>query len=184
MIDYIKIDLIFIIKSIYTMSDKSIYFFRTNNNYGFLSNFFPITFCINNIEFSCSEQAFMYFKCKYFEPTNNYLLNSILQEYNPHKIKLLGRKVRNFKESAWSEVKYTIMIKCIRAKFECNEKYKQKLIETSPSKLYEASPYDRIWGIGYDSIQAKRVNPKHYGENLLGKALEEIRAEFLVQNKI
>ena len=163
---------------------NDIYFFRTSGYYGFLSNFFAIVFYINNIEFSCSEQAFIYFKCKYFEPTNNHLLNSILQESNPHKIKLLGRKVKNFREQKWSEVKYTIMLKCIRAKFECNEKYKQKLIETSPSKLYEASPYDRIWGIGYDATQAKNVNSKYYGENLLGKALEEIRSEFLIQNKI
>ena len=163
---------------------KSIYFFRSNNNYGFLSNFFPITFYINNIEFSCSEQAFMYYKCKYFEPTNEFLLNSILQESNPRKIKLLGRKVKNFRESKWSQVKYIIMVKCIKAKFECNEKYKQKLIETYPCKLYEASPYDKIWGIGYDSITAKQVDPKYYGENLLGKALEEIRADFLAQNKI
>ena len=106
------------------MSYKSIYFFKSSDNYGFLSKCFPITFYINNIEFSCLEQAFIYYKCKYFEPTNEFLLNSILQEPNPNKIKLIGNTVKNFRENKWSAVKYDIMIKCIKSKFDCNEKYK------------------------------------------------------------
>tara|TARA_Y100000992_G_C21103361_1_gene413720 strand:+ start:215 stop:730 length:516 start_codon:yes stop_codon:yes gene_type:complete len=160
---------------------NDIYFFATKGYYGFLSNFYAITFYMEQIEFCCSEQAFVYYKCKYFEPSNENLLHSILQETRPQKIKLLGRKVKNFNEYEWNNVKYNIMLKCVRAKFECNEKYKRLLIKTAPRRLYEASPYDKIWGIGFNSNQAKVVDFKFFGQNLLGKVLEEVRSEFIVQ---
>jgi len=156
---------------------KDIYFFTAHGHNGFLSNFFPIMFYIDNIEFSCSEQAFMYYKCLFFEPENKRLLYSILQQSDPRKVKLLGRKVKNFDDVKWNEVKYDIMVKCVRAKFQCNEKYKQLLINTAPRKLYEASPYDKIWGIGFSASQAKNVTPEQYGQNLLGKVLEQVRSE-------
>ena len=70
----------------------------------------------------------MYYKCLFFEPENKRLLYSILQQSDPRKVKLLGRKVKNFDDVKWNEVKYDIMVKCVRAKFQCNEKYKQLLI--------------------------------------------------------
>ena len=43
--------------------------------------------------------------------------------------------------------------------------------------LVEASPYDRIWGIGYTAKQALKVPMDHWAENLLGKILMEVRTE-------
>ena len=43
--------------------------------------------------------------------------------------------------------------------------------------LYEASPYDRIWGIGYEKKAAQQIDPERFGENLLGKALMQVRSE-------
>lgn len=48
------------------------------------------------------------------------------------------------------------------------------LLQTGNALLVEASPYDRVWGIGTTSL-----NPKDFrGENLLGKALMQIRDLF------
>jgi predicted NAD-dependent protein-ADP-ribosyltransferase YbiA (DUF1768 family) len=43
--------------------------------------------------------------------------------------------------------------------------------------LYEASKYDKIWGIGFYGIDAINADKNKFGRNLLGKALMEIRNE-------
>ena len=49
------------------------------------------------------------------------------------------------------------------------------LLDTNTKILYEASKYDKIWGIGFDEDSAIDINPELYGQNLLGKALMETR---------
>ena len=154
-----------------------LFFFRQYGPDGYLSNYYPITFYIDKIEFTCSEQAFMYEKCKCFDGNNEILLSEILQESNPNKIKKLGRQVRNFDEYKWDQVRYDIMVKCLRAKFKQNHVLKEELLKTYPNELYEASPWDKIWGIGYEKHIAVDIDPTQYGRNLLGKALMEIREE-------
>ena len=158
---------------------NALFFFRPYGEDGYLSNFFPVTFSIDNIQFTCSEGAFMYLKCIYFDKDNRALISKIIQESNPNRIKQLGRKVRFFKEEKWNLVKYDIMVKCVREKFIQNIKIKEKLLKTYPNTLYEASKWDSIWGIGYDKENAQKTNPNNYGENLLGKALMKIRDEFI-----
>ena len=155
------------------------FFFRQYGYDGYLSNFYPVSFSIEKIEFISSEQAFMYYKCLVFDRNNKELLSNILQESNPNKIKKMGRSVRNFDEETWDKVKYNIMLKCIREKFSQNHVIKERLIKTYPKHLYEASPWDKIWGIGYDKETAIQTNPNNYGQNLLGKALMQIRDEFI-----
>lgn len=42
--------------------------------------------------------------------------------------------------------------------------------------LVEASPHDRIWGIGMDKTEAMSVTPDRWqGENILGFARMEVR---------
>ena len=78
---------------------NKLFFFRQYGPDGYLSNYYPASFYIDKIEFTCSEQAFMYQKCKYFDGGNEELLSEILQESNPNKIKKLGRKVSCFRTS-------------------------------------------------------------------------------------
>jgi ribA/ribD-fused uncharacterized protein len=47
-------------------------------------------------------------------------------------------------------------------------------METGDRELVEASPEDRIWGIGFTEKDAKE-NGERWGQNLLGKALVEVR---------
>jgi len=90
--------------------------------------------------------------------------------------------------------------KKIRLKFSQNDDIKDKLIKTDNKNLYEASQFDRIWGIGYSAKNAITMNlskqsedkelfsrersskentkdKSKFGNNLLGKALMEIRSE-------
>ena len=147
---------------------------------GCFSNFYPSSFMDNlNTKFNCSEQYFMYKKCQLFNPQNYKLLELILTEKSPSLIKKYGRQVKNFDETIWNQHKYKIMLDGLRLKFSQNPSIKHILINTNTKKLYEASPYDKIWGIGYNAKNALSVDEKLYGENLLGKALMELRAEFI-----
>lgn len=48
---------------------------------------------------------------------------------------------------------------------------------TKDSELAEASPYDRVWGIGY-GVNSREINDKSlWGSNKLGKILVEVREE-------
>jgi predicted NAD-dependent protein-ADP-ribosyltransferase YbiA (DUF1768 family) len=62
--------------------------------------------------------------------------------------------------------------------------FQWKRCNTNPKNLYEASPYNKIWGTGYDALNTLRLinenSQNMLGTNLLGKALEEIRQEFLI----
>jgi ribA/ribD-fused uncharacterized protein len=162
-------------------TDKEIYFYNLQNNFDYMSNFYKTNFLdINCIKYCCSEQYFMYNKCKTFDPNNNILLESILNEKSASKIKLYGRKVQNYNDIIWKEKRYNIMLEALRLKFNQNEIIKQKLINTQPKILFEASKNDKIWGIGFYAKDAIKVDKNKFGENLLGKALMEIRSELCI----
>jgi N-glycosidase YbiA len=64
----------------------------------------------------------------------------------------------------WEEVKYDIMVKCLREKFKI-KMFKRELLSTGHRELREDSPTDFEWGA------------RNSGKNLLGKALMQIRQE-------
>ena len=160
-------------------TDREIYFYNLQNKFDYMSNFYKTDFTDkDDIKYNCSEQYFMYYKCKIFDPNNNILLEAILKETSPAKIKKYGREVRNFNDTIWKEKRYNIMLEALRLKFDQNEIIKQKLIETKNKVLYEASKYDKIWGIGFYYTDAIQIDKNRFGENLLGKALMEFRSKY------
>ena len=162
-----------------------ILFYSHYSVYGYLSNFYPSKFVEDNIEYNCSEQYFMKKKQELFDPNNMVLANKILTNTNPDEIKKFGRQVKNYNDKIWNIKRYNIMKNALRLKFMQNYDIKKKLISTYPKILYEASPYDKIWGTGYnvdDTLQYINQNREYiFGTNLLGKALVEIRDEFINQ---
>ena len=161
-------------------TSDSIYFYGLKNKYSFMSNFYKCNFTDENqINFNCSEQYFMYNKCLMFDPTNQILINKILNENSASKIKQYGRKVGNYNEQIWSKQRYNIMFTALKLKFSQNQDIKQKLIMTGNKTLYEASKYDKIWGIGFYANDVIKINKNKYGNNLLGKALIQVRQELI-----
>ena len=138
------------------------------------SNWYKAFFHFEGETFSCMEQYMMWKKALLFKDED--VANEIMQTNNPKEIKELGRKVKNFNDKKWNEVKYEIVKSGIREKFKQNPQIKRNLLNYVGYTFVEASPFDRIWGIGYDEENAPKNIPK-WGENLLGKALTEICAE-------
>jgi ribA/ribD-fused uncharacterized protein len=160
-------------------TENDIYFYGHKNEFGYMSNFYESSFIEYNTKFTCSEQYLMYYKCIVFDPLNDKLLNLIMKETSPGKIKKLGRQVKNYNDIIWDELRYNIMINGLRLKFNQNEMIKLKLKQTENKNLFEASVFDKIWGIGFNSVRAKSTNKERFGRNLLGQALMQVRQEII-----
>ena len=150
--------------------DKYIFFFGVN----WLSNFFPCQIKYCDLVFSSSEQLFMYLKAKFFKDYK--IADQILKAQTPKKAKKMGHQVKNFDNEQWDKVKEQIMFFVIKYKFDQNITLKNKLLnEEYNNKIFvEASPYDRIWGIGFSEENAIR-NIDKWGQNLLGKIITKYR---------
>lgn len=126
--------------------------------------------------YCCMEQFMMAKKAELFGDKE--ICSQILDCSEPKKIKALGRKVKNFDETIWNEVKYSIVLNGNYFKFTQNPELREFLLDTGDSILAEASPYDGIWGIKMRDTDENIFNPlKWKGENLLGFALMEVRDE-------
>ena len=93
---------------------------------------------------------------------------------HPRDLRTLGRKVPNFSDNIWVAERYAIVLEGSYLKFTENEDLKRQLLETGTRELVEASPRDRIWGIGFGKDRAESVRQR-WGLNLLGNALMETR---------
>lgn len=89
-------------------------------------------------------------------------------------VKALGRKVQGFDEETWVAAREEIVLQGNLLKFQQNAEIKEKLLATGNKRIAEASPRDRIWGVGFGAKNALGQKER-WGLNLLGKALEETR---------
>lgn len=163
------------------MSTKDIniiYFWKpTEVPYGALSNWSLHSY-IDDEENTIltSETGLMLPKCKLFDPTNIKLKQQILESSDPAFIKKLGRQVKNFDQKIWDQKKFQIMVNILKLKFSQNQQLKSLLLSTDMDILVEASPFDKIWGIGLNESQAKIMKIEDWpGENLLGRSLMKVR---------
>jgi ribA/ribD-fused uncharacterized protein len=106
---------------------------------------------------------------------DHYIADQCLITTNPRSVKALGRRVSGFDMSIWAEHRYAIVKHANYLKFSQNRLIRILLINFDNNVvLVEASPYDRVWGIGYSSHNALN-NKTRWGLNLLGKALTAVR---------
>ena len=138
------------------------------------SQWYSCKFVVDKITYHTAEQYMMAQKALLFN--DDEIFHKIMSSKSPKEYKELGRKIKNFSDSKWNENKYQIILKGNIAKFSQNKKLKVFLLNTGTKILVEASPYDKIWGIGLSADQENIKNPLTWnGENLLGFALMEVR---------
>ena len=166
--------------------DKCVFFWgacknaNPNNGYanlhkGCLSQWQKCSFEIDGVSYSSAEQYMMAEKARTFGDDET--LEKILSAKLPGKIKALGREVKGFDGKKWDSIKFKVVVRGNMAKFSQNRELLSFLLGTGDATLVEASPKDSIWGVGLKEGDRDILDPdKWKGENLLGKALMEVRS--------
>jgi len=140
------------------------------------SQWYRCTFTVGENTFTCAEQFMMHGKALLFDDAAS--AKAILAADHPRQHKALGRKVTPFDGAVWNREREAIVRAGNRAKFTQNAELLEKLLATKGKTLVEASPYDKIWGIGLAATDPRAKDPAQWkGQNLLGKILTELRDE-------
>ena len=152
-------------------SDAFHFFWKTNSPY---SQWHPCEFEDKENKYNSTEQYMMYQKAKLFDDAE--IAGEILKSKQPRDIKALGRKVKNFDQQVWELNSEKIVVCGNMLKFSQNKKLFKYIMKSKNKILVEASPTDRIWGIGLTAEDPKALDPnKWLGLNLLGNCLMEVR---------
>lgn len=140
------------------------------------SQWFPCEFEIDGVKYPSAEHYMMAEKARLFNDEEN--LEKILSSSSPALAKKLGRLVKNFDPEIWGKECFEIVFRGNLAKFDQNKAFKEFLFTTGNKVIVEASPFDKIWGIGMRQQNEKIHNPLLWnGRNLLGFALMKVRDE-------
>ena len=138
------------------------------------SQWYDCYFEVDGVQYHTTEQYMMAGKARLFGDEE--VFQEIMAAEKPNKYKKLGRKIQGFEQPLWDAHKYEIVVEGNKAKFSQNPDLKEFLLSTGDAIIVEASPYDKIWGIGMDKEQAlKGTVTQWQGENLLGCALMDVR---------
>ena len=139
-----------------------------------LSQWYPCQFEVEGVTYTSAEQYMMAEKAKLFGDEE--IRAEILNTDDPRMCKALGRKVKNFDKAVWNKEKEHIVRKGNTKKFLQNSALRSFLLSTGDKVLVEASPTDRVWGIGMGKNNPDALDPQKWrGQNLLGFALMNVR---------
>ena len=123
-----------------------------------------------------SEHLFMFIKAMTFKDEE--IAEKILFAPTPKEAKRLGRLVKNFDEATWDTKKVSAMFTAVFHRSMVDQKFKDLILkpEWESLEFVEASPYDKIWGIGLAEADPLAKDSSTWkGQNLLGKCLVELR---------
>lgn len=144
------------------------------------SQWHPSEFVVEGNRFICAEQYMMHGKAVLFGDLA--VAERILASTSPKTHKALGRKVSGFEEQLWRRERERLVYEGNHAKFTQNEALLKALLATAGTELVEASPLDRIWGVGLKAEDPRIQDPSRWrGQNLLGKVLTRLRNDLLAR---
>jgi len=141
---------------------------------GCLSQWWPSAFAVDGVTYATAEHWMMAGKARLFDDPAG--LAAVLAARTPGAAKAAGRAVAGFDEAAWAAARFELVIAGNLAKFRQHDELGRFLRRTGSKVLVEASPLDRIWGIGLSAAHEHAALPSRWrGRNLLGFALMEVR---------
>jgi len=141
---------------------------------GCLSQWWPVAFTVDGVHYASAEHYMMAAKARLSGDTG--AVEEILAAPHPGAAKALGRQVRGFDEQRWAEHRFDVVVAGNMAKFGQHRELRDYLGGTGGRVLVEASPRDRVWGIGLAADDERAGSPERWqGLNLLGFALMEVR---------
>lgn len=138
------------------------------------SNWTWSPFTLDGKTYNCVEQYMMAEKARLFKDER--ALKRIMGTTDPAVQKRAGREVQGFDERRWSSACFDIVLRGSLCKYRQNPALCEKLLATNDLTMVEASPKDKIWGIGLGANHPDATKPgKWLGKNLLGKVLDQTR---------
>jgi len=140
----------------------TIYFYRREDEYGWMSNFWRQSEFVNGIWYKTNEH---YYQSQ--RTINPSVAKCIANAPHAWYAMILGRNLRE-KDMVkdWDSVKVGIMLTGLRAKFK-NKILRDKLLNTGDAIIHENSHTDEFWGCGSEGK----------GKSMLGKLLMKVREE-------
>lgn len=158
------------------MKQNVVCFDNADKDHIVFSNWFEADFELDRRVFASVEQYMMYCKAQLFKDPE--ASEAVMKLTDAAEIKALGRKVKNYNDHLWNGYRQLVVYRGVKAKFQQNETLKEHLLSTGDAWLAECEPSDRIWGIGMDLQDERRLDPSLWqGQNLLGYTLMQVRAE-------
>ncbi|WP_049579699.1 NADAR family protein [Streptomyces sp. SBT349] len=141
---------------------------------GCLSQWWPAPFEVDGVRYATAEHWMMAGKARLFGDEE--ARERVISASHPRAAKEVGRAVRGFDEETWREHRFGLVVEGGVHKFGQREDLSAYLLGTGTRVLVEASPRDRIWGIGLSATDERARDPARWrGSNLLGFALMEAR---------
>jgi len=166
-------------KDYLTIADQkfeAVFFHKPEEPHGYLSNWYPSLFTVDDIMFSSAEQYIMYQKCIMFGDTAS--AQKVLATDDPQKQQTIGRAAQGYIDGVWAGMRQMVAIRALHAKFSQNPDLKDKLLATGDAILVECAKSDKQWACGIGLYDNQRFDAKNWtGKNLLGFALMEVRQE-------
>ncbi|GAA4332799.1 NADAR family protein [Streptomyces venetus] len=139
-----------------------------------LSQWWPTPFTVDGVEYATAEHWMMAGKARLFGDDD--AERAVLDAGHPAEAKKAGRLVRGFDEAIWQRERFRIVVEGSVHKFGAHPELRGFLLNTGERVLVEASPVDRVWGIGLAADDEAAADPERWrGPNLLGFALMEAR---------
>ncbi|WP_179166749.1 NADAR family protein [Streptomyces sp. CB03238] len=140
-----------------------------------LSQWWPSPFTVDGVEYATAEHWMMAAKARLFGDAD--AERQAIEAPNPALAKKAGRLVRGFDETIWKRERFGIVVAGSEHKFAADAELRAFLLSTGDRVLVEASPMDRVWGIGLAADDERAHDPARWrGLNLLGFALMQARA--------
>lgn len=153
------------------ITDKYVFFYGS-----IYSQWYLIDMVINDIKYNCCEQYMMHQKAILFGDFDT--ADKIMKCLDPKEQKRLGRTVKNFIRDVWENEKFQVLYEGNHAKFSQNKELLDEMLKTDKKIFVEASPFDRLCGIGLRENDENVNDPFNWkGQNLLGFALTLVKHE-------
>ncbi|MFE0820250.1 NADAR family protein [Streptomyces sp. NPDC058847] len=139
-----------------------------------LSQWWPSPFTVAGVEYATAEHWMMAGKARLFGDAE--AERRVLAAEHPAEAKKAGRLVRGFDEAVWERERFSVVVEGSVHKFASDPALRGFLLGTGDRVLVEASPVDRVWGIGLAADDEAATDPERWrGPNLLGFALMAAR---------
>jgi ribA/ribD-fused uncharacterized protein len=160
------------------ITDKYVFFYG-----GIFSQWHKTPIYYKGIWFNCAEQAMMYHKAIMFRDIVT--ARAILLADSPKEQKALGRKVTPFDPKEWNAICRGLVTDINLQKFSQNPELRAAMLDTGDRVFVEASPFDKVWGIGLrETAQGIEDNKNWKGKNWLGYCLSDVRLMLKLVDKL